>query len=125
MSSSEFRRKRLSSTKRQEIFDKTRGHCAYCGEKLELKDMQVDHIVALRLGGDDDISNMLPACRSCNHYKRGNSLEGFRKMVENQPNVLLRDSVGYRIALRFGMVWPNPHPVAFYFELDEDNKHEK
>lgn len=59
---------------------------------------------------------MLPACRSCNHYKSRSTLEGFRKMVENMPAALMRDSVTYKNAVRFGLVTPTPHPVKFYFE---------
>ena len=29
---------------RQQVYDKYNGRCAYCGCKLEYKDMQVDHI---------------------------------------------------------------------------------
>lgn len=66
--------------------------------------------------GEDTLDNMLPACRSCNHYKSRSTLEGFRKMVENMPTVLMRDSVTYKNAVRFGLVTPTPHPVKFYFE---------
>ena len=51
------------------------------------EDMQVDHVVALRSEGEDDLANMLPACRSCNHYKRGNSLEGWRRILEAMPKL--------------------------------------
>lgn len=37
-------------------------------------------------------------------------------MVENMPTVLMRDSVTYKNAVRFGLVTPTPHPVKFYFE---------
>ena len=66
--------------------------------------------------GGDTLDNMLPACRSCNHYKSKSTLEGFRRMVESMPAVLMRDSVTYRNAVRFGLVTPAPHPVTFYFE---------
>ncbi len=66
--------------------------------------------------GEDTLDNMLPACRSCNHYKSRSTLEGFRKMVENMPTVLMRDSVTYKNAVRFGLVTPTPHPVKFYSE---------
>lgn len=95
------------------------GHCAYCGCVLEYKDMQVDHVEPLNgwsTQGEDTLENMFPACRSCNHYKSAMSLESFRKMVENMPTALARDSVTYRNAVRFGLVNPNPHPVTFYFE---------
>jgi len=31
--------------KRIEIYSKYNGRCAYCGEEIQLKDMQVDHII--------------------------------------------------------------------------------
>ena len=81
--------------------------------------MQVDHVIPINgwsEQGEDTLDNMLPACRSCNHYKSRSTLEGFRKMVENMPTVLMRDSVTYKNAVRFGLVTPTPHPVKFYFE---------
>ena len=80
------------------------------------EDMQVDHVVALRSEGEDDLANMLPACRSCNHYKRGNSLEGWRRILEAMPATLERDCYTYRQAVRFGMVKPTPKKITFYFE---------
>ncbi len=112
-------RKKLTKEQRLEIYNKCNGHCAYCGCELEIKKMQVDHVVAFsRIQDDktDDMSNLLPACRSCNHYKGASSLETFRKTVENMPYVLMRDSVTYKNAVRFGLVKPNPQKVVFYFE---------
>ncbi|HJC13727.1 MAG TPA: HNH endonuclease [Candidatus Agathobaculum intestinigallinarum] len=113
------KRRKLSRSERIAVFDKTRGHCAYCGCELEFADMQIDHVVPINgwsEQGSDTLDNMLPACRSCNHYKSRSTLEGFRKNVENMPTVLMRDSVTYRNAVRFGLVTPTPHPVRFYFE---------
>lgn len=81
--------------------------------------MQVDHVVAFNLVNDDKTETMLnylPACRSCNHYKSTLSVEGFRRMVERMPEVLARDSVTYKNAVRFGLVEPKPHKIEFYFE---------
>jgi hypothetical protein len=102
-----------------EVYNKTGGYCAYCGCELRYEDMQVDHVVPINgwmEQGSDTLDNMLPACRSCNHYKSRMPLEGFRKMVENMPTALMRDSVTYRNAVRFGLVEPKPHSVKFYFE---------
>lgn len=79
--------------------------------------MQADHVVSLRRGGADTIDNMLPSCRSCNHYKSTRTIEGFRELIEAQCKTLERDSVTYRIAVRYGNVIPNPHPIKFYFEM--------
>ena len=114
------KRKRLSQQERQAVLQKTGWCCAYCGVVLGLDGFQVDHVVPLRLGGKDEIENMLPACRSCNHYKRGNSLEGWRRMLEQTPEVLRRDSYTYRQAVKFGLVMPTPKKVKFYFERLEE-----
>ncbi len=113
------KRKQLSRQERLQVYEKCSGHCAYCGCELPLKDMQVDHIIPLALINDDKSEtflNYLPACRSCNHYKSAMSLETFRRMIERMPDVLMRDSVTYKNAVRFGLVTPTPHKVEFYFE---------
>jgi len=62
---------------------------------------------------------MLPTCRPCNYRKGTLDIEQFREDVSNFPNVLQRDSVTYRNAVRFEVVIPNPHEVKFYFEKEE------
>lgn len=112
-----MKRRKLTSAERRGVYNKCGGHCAYCGCELEYKDMQIDHVVPLAFGkGEDEISNMLPACRSCNHRKGASSLESFRRQIERFPSVLMRDSVTYKNAVRFGLVIPNPHKIVFYFE---------
>ncbi len=115
-------RKKLTKSERQQVYDMFGGHCAYCGCEITLQQMQVDHIQAFELGGADDISNMFPACRSCNHRKNTESLEAFRKSMEKAPAVLMRDSVTYRNAVRFGIISHVENPkVTFYFEKVRDN----
>lgn len=66
---------------RQKVYDKYNGHCAYCGKAIKIKDMQVDHILPKRNGGTDDIANLNPSCRLCNHYKRAADTETFRNVL--------------------------------------------
>lgn len=40
--------------------------CVYCGEREEIT---VDHVIPLSRGGEHAVSNLLPACRSCNSSK--------------------------------------------------------
>ncbi len=115
---SEQKRRRLTKSERMKIFKKTNGHCAYCGCEITYKEMQIDHVEPIYNGGKDAESNMLPACRSCNHYKGSSSLSTFRRFVEKMPETLKRDSVTYRNAVRFGLVVPNPQKVTFYFEKE-------
>lgn len=119
------KRRKLSRSERIAVFDKTRGHCAYCGCELRFADMQIDHLVSLYNGGTDNMANYLPACRSCNHYKSTLDIEKFRAALERMPDVLRRDNGTYRIAVRFGLVTPTPHSVRFYFEDNPPQKEEE
>jgi 5-methylcytosine-specific restriction endonuclease McrA len=51
---------------RREKFALFGNACAYCGRQGDLTE---DHVVPLSRGGTDDISNIVPACRSCNSRK--------------------------------------------------------
>jgi 5-methylcytosine-specific restriction endonuclease McrA len=124
------KRRKLALAERKAVYDKTGGHCAYCGAEITMKQMQADHVIPMEfydaykaIGKDiDDIGNMLPACRSCNNYKSSLTLEKFREAIGRWPTVLERDSVTYRNAVRYGLVKPEPHPIVFYFEkLKEDS----
>lgn len=112
-------RKTMPKTDRINVYNKYDGHCAYCGKLIDYKDMQVDHLVPLKgwnEHGTDDFENLMPSCRRCNHYKRANTLEGWRKMIEEIPQKLERDSYIYRVGMDYGLVEPKPHKVKFYFE---------
>lgn len=109
-------RRRLAKAERQEVYNKMGGFCAYCGVPITTKTMQVDHVIPLKKGGADEVSNMLPACGSCNHYKSTLTVEQFRDCIERWPGVLMRDSVTYKNAVRFGVVTPTPRLVTFFFE---------
>lgn len=110
------RHKAIPKKIRIALYEKYNHKCAYCGCDLEYKDMQVDHATPLRIGGADDISNYMPACRSCNHYKATLDVEGFRKYLSEIHKRLMRDSIPYQVAERFGIVKCLSEDVKFYFE---------
>lgn len=111
-----MKRKKLSRSERMQVYEKCNSHCAYCGCELEYKDMQIDHVKPLRIGGGDELNNMLPACRSCNHYKATLGVEGFREYLAGIEQRLMRDSVPFQVAMRFGIVKHVRDDVTFYFE---------
>lgn len=116
-------RKAISKAERQNVYEKYNGRCAYCGKEITYAEMQVDHLVPLggyTQSGTDNFENLMPACRLCNHYKRANSLESWRKMIEEIPKKLERDSYIYRVALGYGVIEAKQNRVVFYFEKGEE-----
>jgi len=113
---------------RRQVYDKYLGHCAYCGEKIEFGQMQVDHIrpkSRFSVGSFhripkyhvDDIQNLNPSCRVCNYWKHNFTLDEFRHEIESQPKRLMRDSGKFRFAEKHKMVKITNNPVIFYFDL--------
>ena len=110
----------FSKAIREAVYSKYNGRCAYCGREIAYKDMQVDHFVAKRgwnESGSDDISNLMPSCRMCNHYKRANSLETFRHYIQEIPRKL-RENYIYKVGVVYGNVIECEKPIIFFFEQD-------
>ena len=114
----------FSKSVRQAVYEKYGGRCAYCGREIAYKDMQVDHFVpkcGWNENGSDDISNLMPSCRMCNHYKRAHNLETFRRYIQEIPRKL-RENYIYKVGIAYGNVVENPKPIEFFFERGgEDN----
>lgn len=55
---------------RKVVWDKTDGHCVYCGKALHpFDDFTIDHLKPKAKGGDDSWDNLVPACMKCNGKK--------------------------------------------------------
>jgi 5-methylcytosine-specific restriction endonuclease McrA len=115
--------------KRQQVYDKCDGHCAYCGVEITLKQMQVDHIQphwhtfteqqasqSNIVKGSHDLDNLNPSCARCNKWKSTYSVEHFRKVVETSLDRLERDTPNFRLARDYGLIEVIEKPVIFYFE---------
>ena len=112
------RRKSLSKNMRSEIYEMYGGHCAYCGREIDIKEMQVDHVQSVYLGGEDERSNYRPACRSCNFYKSTMSVDGLREQLGLIAGRLEKLFI-FRLALAYGLIQLTGRPVKFYFEGHE------
>lgn len=129
----------ISKQTRQQVFEKYNGLCAYTGKPLDDK-WQVDHVTpriyffhrGIKTGhieNPDDISNLLPAIRIVNHYKRDHSLESFRRYMLSfhlrlkklpKKTVVERTKgrIEYlnKIAVLFEITPDKPFAGKFYFE---------
>lgn len=68
----------MTEHKKQTIFLKYGGHCAYCGNLMKMKNMTVDHLKPKSKGGSNYIENLMPSCRKCNALKADDNLEMLR-----------------------------------------------
>jgi 5-methylcytosine-specific restriction endonuclease McrA len=117
------------------VWMKYASHCAYCGKLISLKEMQVDHYHPKHLTNwtrspkmvelykhpaeIDDISNKMPSCRRCNHYKRGYTIKEFRQLMETIHERIAKIYIA-KVAIDFGIITLHPFKGKFYFEqIDE------
>lgn len=105
----------MNKQKRVDVYAKYNGCCAYCGEKLTIKQMQVDHITAKVKGGTDEIENLNPSCRQCNFYKDTFSVEGFRERLSTIIERVRKPFI-VRLAEKYGLISFNKIDIKFHFE---------
>ncbi len=109
---------------RKLIHQKFGGRCAYCGRKITIKQMQVDHFWPQFLShfqpdlDKDREENLMPSCAKYNNHKHGMRPEIWRKELELQISRLKKNAQFDR-ALRFGQLEITERPVVFYFETLE------
>lgn len=96
-------------TKRQRIFYKFDGHCAYCGDAIHETTFEVDHLYPKNRGSGksvnnlDDMSNLMPSCKPCNRWKGSKRLESFRTSIQNK----------YQAYVKY---FDKPPIILFHFE---------
>ena len=69
-------------THRHALYGKQAGYCAACEEHFELRNMQVDHIIAKSKGGTDHIDNLQLLCGGCNSLKGDRGMEYLRLKLQ-------------------------------------------
>lgn len=125
-------------TKRERIYNKFGGRCAYSGTKLE-DGWQIDHMVSKRecslLMIDPDNDNNLMPCQSIiNHYKRSLNIDQFKMLRLNSLHLRLKKlpqkprrtkSIKHKeyllkVASYFNVEPNKPFSGKFYFEKDID-----
>jgi len=119
----------MTPAKREIVYAKYNGHCAYCGCEITIKEMQVEHIIPKSRNGTDDLNNLTPSCKTCNTYKRyerympqNEPLEAFRELLKTLHERVLKIFL-VKVALKYGVIkFIKPFDDKFYFEkLGEKN----
>jgi hypothetical protein len=66
----------LKPSIRFEIFKRDAFTCVYCGQRSPAVILEVDHVLALSLGGRDEPDNLVTSCQQCNQGKAARVLGG-------------------------------------------------
>lgn len=60
---------------RQNVFERDKNTCQYCGRKFERKDLNIDHVVPRQHGGLTTWTNVVCSCIKCNARKANRTPE--------------------------------------------------
>jgi hypothetical protein len=77
-------RRQLKECEKRAVIDKTDGCCHICGSAIDTRratNSVFDHVVPLDLGGKDETTNMLLACRRCNGLRWHHHPETIRRIL--------------------------------------------
>lgn len=71
---------------RRAVFDKTGGHCHFCGDRLvfshyEQGEWELDHAIQAAKGGASNPDNYLPACWKCNRLRWHRTGKDLRRLI--------------------------------------------
>jgi len=62
-----------------DVWDKSDGHCWYCGRELHpFRGFIMEHLIPASDGGQLTLDNIFPSCKPCNVIKGSRTLEAFR-----------------------------------------------
>ena len=78
-------RKPIGTKNKEALFALQNGRCMYCGRKMGLAYLHVDHKTPVSRGGTNRLSNLHLLCSACN-TRKGNMSDGeFRRKYELAP----------------------------------------
>lgn len=60
---------RIPMLNNQNLFLRDRQICAYCGNRFSMAHLTCDHVYPRKYGGKDIWTNVVTACKKCNHHK--------------------------------------------------------
>ena len=79
---------------------------------------------SVELADDLALDANMPACPDCNRVKGSSTLEGFRKLLIDEPRVLetSQNYDAYKMSKAYGLIKRVYKTVVFYFETHGENK---
>ena len=101
------------SSSKSQLFKSFRGKCAYCGTKLSVASMTIDHVFPKCKGGIRSRRNTKPACSFCNSVKADLNIKEFRLKLKELA--ALDNERGQKVRNKYD--FPNGKVEFFYEKL--------
>jgi site-specific DNA-methyltransferase (adenine-specific) len=77
-----------SESVKQRLYKKQNGKCNACGVDLEIRHLEIDHIIPKAKGGGDYYENYQLLCGSCNRIKGDRPMEYLRLKIETRERMM-------------------------------------
>lgn len=78
------KRTAISKKTRFDVFKRDAFKCQYCGASPPEVLLEVDHVIPVSIGGQNDLDNLITSCQSCNSGKSNRSLEDIPKSLKEK-----------------------------------------
>ncbi len=72
---------------RENVYLRDNYTCQYCGTQFAPKDLTLDHVVPASKNGRKDWTNVVAACRDCNHRKGNRTPIGANMPLLTEPRI--------------------------------------
>ncbi len=59
--------------------------CQYCGKRFSPENLTLDHVIPISRGGKDTWTNVVSACKKCNHQKGDSLLKEIGMTLRHRP----------------------------------------
>lgn len=99
------KRKPLTKKLRFEVFKRDNFTCQYCGRMSPDVILEVDHIIPVAEGGDNDILNLVTSCKDCNRGKGKRRISNNNELKLQQEQ--LKELAVKREQLQMMLDWRN------------------
>jgi len=77
-----------SSSVKERLYKQQQGKCNACGVDMEIRHLEIDHIIPKAKGGGDYYENYQLLCGSCNRIKGDRTMEYLRMKIETRERMM-------------------------------------
>ena len=82
-----MKRVALSKKVRFEVFKRDNFKCQYCGKSAPDVILNVDHLVPVKHGGNNDMLNLITSCLECNQGKKARKLDDKNYLIKQKKEL--------------------------------------